>query len=74
MRTLTIRKIPEAVFARIKAVASLKNHSMEQEVRALLERKYASTPDITTRIRERWKELPETTPAQIKTWRKIGQS
>lgn len=71
MRTLTIRKIPVAVLARIKSVASMKKHSMEQEVRELLIKKYAATHDIAARIRERWKELPKTSPTQLKVWRKL---
>ncbi len=73
MKTLTIRKIPEAVLVRIKSVASLKNYSMEQEVRELLIKKYAATHDIAARIRKRWKELPKTSSAQLKAWRKSGQ-
>lgn len=73
MGTLTIRKIPEKVLTRIKAVASRNNHSMEKEVRELLERKYATKPEIATRIRNRWKELPRTSPTQLKIWRQIGQ-
>ena len=41
MRTLKIRKIPKAILSRLKAVARRKNHSMEQEVRELLGKKYA---------------------------------
>jgi len=73
MRTLTIRKIPKATLSRLKAVASRNNHSVEQEVRELLERKYATISEVGTRIRNRWKELPKTTPAQVKIWRQIGQ-
>ena len=73
MRTLTIRKIPESILDRLKAVANRKEHSMEQEVRELLKKRYATTPEIATRIRKRWKELPKTTPAQLKTWRQVGR-
>lgn len=73
MSTLTIRKIPEAILDRLKAAASRKDHSMEQEVRELLKKKYATTPEVATRIRKRWKDLPKTTPAKVKTWRQVGR-
>ncbi len=73
MSTLTIRKIPEGILDRLKAVANRKDRSMEQEVRELLKKKYATTPEVATRIRRRWKDLPKTTPAKVKTWRKIGR-
>ncbi len=73
MSTLTIRKIPESILDRLKAVASRKDHSMEQEVRELLRKKYATIPEIATRIQKRWKELPKTTSAKVKTWRQIGR-
>jgi plasmid stability protein len=73
MKSLTIRNIPKATLARLKAVARQKNHSMEQEVRELLGKKYAPAPEIAARIRERWKELPKTTPTQVKIWQQIGR-
>ena len=74
MSTLTIRKIPEAILERLKTAANRNDHSMEQEVRELLKKKYATTPEIATRIRRRWKDLPKTTPAKVKTWRQVGRS
>jgi len=73
MRTLTIRKLPQDVIDWIKAVARLKAHSMEQEVRELLETKFATRSAVGIRIRERWKDLPKATPKQVKKWRQTGR-
>ena len=73
MRTLTIRKLPEDVIDRLKAVARLKAHSMAQEFLELLETKFATRSAVGARIRERWKDLPKATPKQVKTWRQTGR-
>jgi hypothetical protein len=57
---------------------------MDQELCALIESRFAgkeqrpvrsdeSKAEVLRRIRERWKDLPETTPEEIDRWRKEGR-
>ncbi|MBE9063512.1 hypothetical protein [cf. Phormidesmis sp. LEGE 11477] len=73
MASLTIRNLPDEVVQRIKTLASMKGHSMEQEVRELLETRYASKSEAIQRIRQRWSALPETTPQEVDSWRVVGR-
>ncbi len=41
---------------------------MEQEVRQLLEQRYASRNDLLDRIEKRWESLPKATAAEIDAW------
>jgi antitoxin FitA len=74
MATLTIRNVPDDVVARIKNAATQKGHSMEQEVRELLEARFQAKNEALRRIRERWKDLPETTPEEIERWIEVGRT
>jgi plasmid stability protein len=74
MATLTIRNVPDDVVERIKNAAVQKGHSMEQEVRELLEVRFQAKNEALRRIRERWKELPETTPEEIERWIETGRT
>jgi antitoxin FitA len=74
MATLTIRNVPDEVVARIKNAAAQKGHSMEQEVRELLEVRFQAKNEALRRIRERWKDLPETTPEEIERWIEMGRT
>jgi plasmid stability protein len=74
MATLTIRNLPDDVVERIKNAAAQKGHSMEQEVRELLETRFQAKNEALRRIRERWKDLPETTPEEIERWIETGRS
>ena len=73
MPTLTIRNLPADVVDRIKAAATRNRRSMEQEVRELLQHKYAERSVLTRRIRDRWQELPSTSANQVETWRETGR-
>lgn len=68
MATLTIRSIPDEVVDRIKFVAGKARRSMEQEVRQLLEERYASRQAVLQRIEERWASQPKATAAEIDAW------
>jgi plasmid stability protein len=68
MATLTIRSLPEELVERIKLVAGKAGRSMEQEVRQLLEQRYASREEVLRRIEERWSRLPKASAAEIETW------
>ena len=73
MGTLTIRNVPDAVVERIKAAARQSGVSMEQELRDLLQRRYAHRSEILSRVRDRWPALPETTPDEVERWRDSGR-
>ena len=70
MSTLTIRNVPDDMAERLKSAAAEKHHSMEQEVRELLQARYAPRDEVLGRIRRRWEELPETTAEEIARWRR----
>lgn len=73
MATLTIRNVPDDVVERIKNVAAHQGHSMEQEVRLVLESRYRSKGDILRRIEERWQELPKASPEEVEAWIREGR-
>ncbi|HYX24127.1 MAG TPA: hypothetical protein VFC23_08250, partial [Thermoanaerobaculia bacterium] len=86
MATLTIQNVPENLVERIRSAADHNRRSMEQELRALIESRFAgkgqqiparsdnSKEEALRRIRERWKDLPETTADEIDRWRKEGRT
>ena len=47
---------------------------MEQEVRELLENRYAEKSAIISEIREQWKTLPETTSEELNAWKNKGRT
>ena len=73
MATLTIRNLPDEVVDRIKTAATHQGRSMEQEVRDVLLRRYASRNEVVRRIRQRWEELPATAASDVKRWRKANR-
>jgi plasmid stability protein len=73
MATLTIRRVPEAVVARIKDCAARKGHSMEEEVRELLKQRYAEREAVLERVQRRWSELPSVTTDEIDAWVLTGR-
>jgi plasmid stability protein len=73
MATLTIRNLPDDVVKRLKEVAARNKRSMEQEVRELLQEKYAKRAEILRRIRESWKTLPETSAEEVNRWIKASR-
>jgi plasmid stability protein len=73
MATLTIRNLPDEVVDRIKTAATHQGRSMEQEVRDVLLRRYASRNEVVRRIRQRWEGLPATAASDVKRWRKANR-
>jgi plasmid stability protein len=84
MATLTLQNVPENLVERIQSTADHNRRSMEQELRALIESRFArkekvsarsdgSKDEALRRIRERWKDLPETKPEEIEEWLKEGR-
>ena len=68
MATLTIRSLSEELVERLKLAAARSGRSMEQEVRQLLEQRYASRGEVLQRVEERWRRLPKATAAEIAAW------
>lgn len=73
MGAITIRNLPDDLVDRLKEAAEAQNRSMEQEVRELLEQRYAPKGEVLSRVRDRWEELPETAPEEVDRWRKDGR-
>jgi len=67
--TLTIRNLPDEVVAPIKEAASAHGHSMEQEVREALARRYGNCCAALQRVQHRWPTLPSTEADEIRAWR-----
>lgn len=73
MATVTVRNLPDDVVERLKKAAEGHQHSMEQEVRALLQRYYGPREDILRRVRERWDQIPPVNPDEVEEWRNKGR-
>ena len=73
MANLTIHNLPDDLLQRIEAVAATKGHTIEQEVREMLEICFAARSSIIQRIQKRWETLPTTSPEEIEQWRTIGR-
>lgn len=73
MPTLTIRRVPRAVVERLRKAAAQSGRSMEQEVRELLEQRYARRADVVKAIRASWRELPPTSAREVARWIETGR-
>jgi plasmid stability protein len=84
MANLTIPNLPESLVERIKSAAAEHGRSVEQELRVLLESRFSAKTlrparsdkaktEALRRIRERWKDLPETTAEEVQSWLQKGR-
>lgn len=73
MATLTIRNLSDELIQRVKTAAEHNHRSMEQEVRELLQRRYADKEQVLARLRERWEQLPSASPDEVERWREEGR-
>jgi plasmid stability protein len=73
MATLTIRNLPDDLVERLKEAASRRGHSMEQEVRELLQQRYAARQEVLARVEERWQRLPKASAEEIAAWTAEGR-
>ena len=73
MATLTIRNVSPEVVERLRESARRQGHSMEQEVRNLLESRYGSRTAVLERIRTRWAELPVIQADEVEGWKSEGR-
>ena len=68
MATLTIRNLDEDLVERLKSAAARRGRSMEQEVRELLEQRYAARQEVLARIEESWRQYPKASREEIASW------
>lgn len=84
MANLTIPNLPESLVERIRTSAAEHGRSVEQELRVLLESRFSAKivrpvrsdkakTEALRRIRERWKDLPETTVEEVQSWLQKGR-
>lgn len=73
MASVTIRRLPEDLIARIKAAAAAHGRSLEQELRDTLAARYATRQQVLETVRERWERLPEVSAADIDAWLDRGR-
>jgi plasmid stability protein len=71
--SVTIRRLPDELVARIKAAAAAHGHSLEQELRDTLAARYATRQEILDTVRQRWEHLPEVSAAEIDAWVDTGR-
>jgi len=74
MPTLTIPDIPEEVLARLSSSASHNGRSIEEEVRELISRRFATREEALRRVRSRWDTIPPTPPEMVQDWRQTGRN
>ena len=74
MPSVTIRKLPDDLVARIKAAAAANDRSLEQELRETLASTYASRTEILDRAVARWPDLPAVESHKIDEWIETGRT
>ena len=75
MPTLTIRNVPAKVVQSLKALARRRNHSMEQEVREMLEGHVMERRAVLAEIEAGWaRQSRRTTAREIDAWIRVGRS
>ena len=60
MATITVRNLSPRLVTRIKTRAQDQGHSMEQEIRQVLEERYPERSQLLESIQSRWDTLPST--------------
>jgi plasmid stability protein len=71
--SVTIRRLPDDLLARIKAAAAAHGLSLEQELRDTLAARYAARQEVLDTVRERWQRLPQVGVADIDAWLDTGR-
>jgi plasmid stability protein len=74
MPTLTIRNVPAAVVRSLQALARRRRHSMEQEVRELLETYVAERRSVLGQIEAAWsRQSRRPTASEVDEWIAAGR-
>lgn len=72
--TLTIRNVPLRVVRNLKSLAKARRHSMEQEVRDLLEEFVGDRSAVLRQIEESWeKQARRPSAAEVEKWVTTGR-
>jgi plasmid stability protein len=75
MPTLTIRNVPNQVVKSLKALARSRRHSMEQELRELLEMHLAERRSVLAQIEAGWaRQTRRPTVKEVEAWIGFGRS
>jgi len=74
MPTLTIRNVPTKVVQSLKALARRRDHSMEQEVREILESHLEERQSLLEQIEAGWaRQARRPTAREIDSWMGVGR-
>jgi plasmid stability protein len=75
MPTITIRNVPTAVVQSLKTLARRRGHSMEQEVRGMLEVYVADRCSVLDQIEAAWsRQTRRPTASEIDAWIAEGRT
>jgi plasmid stability protein len=75
MPTLTIRNVPATVVRSLKALAQRRHHSMEQELRELLEVHVSEQRSVLSQIETAWsRQTRRPTAGEVDEWIAAGRS
>jgi plasmid stability protein len=75
MPTLTIRNVPDQLVKSLKALARSRRHSMEQELRELLEAHLAERRSVLAQIEAGWtRQTRRPTAKEVDAWIGFGRS
>jgi len=75
MPTLTIRNVSPALVKSLKTIARRRRHSMEQEVREVLEAYASERRSVLEQIEASWsRQTRRPTAAEVDTWILAGRS
>lgn len=75
MPTLTIRKVSPRLVRSLRQLARQRRHSMEQEVRELLEESVAERRSVLQQIEAGWnKQKRRPTASEIESWIAAGRA
>jgi plasmid stability protein len=74
MPTLTIRNVPVALVKSLKAIAQQRRHSMEQELRELLEAHVAERRSVLDQLEAAWsRQARRPSAGEIERWIGAGR-
>jgi hypothetical protein len=74
MATLTIRNVPDKLVKSLKALARSRRHSMEQELRELLEAHLAERRSVLAQIEAGWgRQTRRPTAEEVDAWIGFGR-
>jgi len=71
--SVTIRRIPDELLARIKVAAAAHGRSLEQELREALAARYPTRAQVLEAVRGHWPELPHAGAEDLDAWIDVGR-